>query len=268
MGKKSAAKKGDATRRDQTDGKGDKAYEDAPVRYCSRDQCFNHRDLKECGRCKSVSYCSVDCQKISWPKHKPECAHNAQGILPDGEPLIRRTLRNWSVRFDASLLNACIRGLRLKTEWERLDQGGIIVYLQPRRHANQGSRWRVQNVGAMRMSVIMDTLALAGEDYLQQFRDHVLPFHESERKRVQQSSGGMEDFAKVFLVGKNVGPEALEGEESLEIRFKPVNVWRTMVTAVPQAQYDGDWAQDLTDEVANDNPLKYEGAASASSNVQ
>merc|ERR1712020_661044 len=28
---------------------------------------------KSCGRCKSVTYCSVDCQKEDWKRHKPAC---------------------------------------------------------------------------------------------------------------------------------------------------------------------------------------------------
>jgi hypothetical protein len=30
-------------------------------------------DLKRCGACASVFYCSRECQIADWPKHKPEC---------------------------------------------------------------------------------------------------------------------------------------------------------------------------------------------------
>ncbi|KAJ7721616.1 hypothetical protein B0H16DRAFT_1602299 [Mycena metata] len=260
-GKKSGAKKSSMRRREQTDGTGDQAYEDAPVRYCSRDQCFNHHNLKECGRCRSAYYCSVECQRSSWQKHKPECDHNSQGILPDGEPLLRRNLRNWSVRFDASLLNACLRGLMLKTEWERLDHGAIVVFLEPRRHVNQGSRWRILNVGAFRTPAIMDMLKALGDDYFEQYRDHVFPLHERERKRLQESSGGIADYAKVILIARNAGPEALEGEEPIEVRFKPVDVWRPLAAAFPLAQYEGDWCEDLKNQVHDDRPMKHGGSA-------
>ena len=26
-----------------------------------------------CGQCKYVSYCSIECQRADWPKHKEEC---------------------------------------------------------------------------------------------------------------------------------------------------------------------------------------------------
>lgn len=29
--------------------------------------------FKKCGKCKKVYYCSVDCQKIHWKKHKVDC---------------------------------------------------------------------------------------------------------------------------------------------------------------------------------------------------
>ena len=29
--------------------------------------------LKKCSRCKSTSYCSVECQRVHWPYHKPFC---------------------------------------------------------------------------------------------------------------------------------------------------------------------------------------------------
>jgi len=33
-------------------------------------------ELKRCGRCKNVSYCSRDCQVAHWPKHNIDCTKN------------------------------------------------------------------------------------------------------------------------------------------------------------------------------------------------
>jgi len=33
-------------------------------------------ELKQCGRCKNVSYCSRECQVAHWPKHKIDCTKN------------------------------------------------------------------------------------------------------------------------------------------------------------------------------------------------
>ncbi|KAJ7746153.1 hypothetical protein DFH07DRAFT_832911 [Mycena maculata] len=167
----------------QTDGTGDKAYVEAATRFCSMDQCFNHENLKKCARCnhnsvllqhktaldstnsigvprRCASYCSVECQRKKWKQHKPLCQYNAAQLeLADGEPVLQRNLRNWTVRFDATLLNACIRGLNLKYEWERLDQGALMILLEPRPHPNAGSRWRIKNgSGMFRNEAIMGIL--------------------------------------------------------------------------------------------------------------
>jgi hypothetical protein len=33
----------------------------------------SHENLKKCGRCKSVRYCSTECQEEDWPEHKRVC---------------------------------------------------------------------------------------------------------------------------------------------------------------------------------------------------
>ena len=35
-------------------------------------------DLKLCARCKSVAYCSVECQRKNWPLHKKECVQQSR----------------------------------------------------------------------------------------------------------------------------------------------------------------------------------------------
>ena len=36
-------------------------------------QCGNVADTQACSRCKSVTYCSRECQKKHWKLHKPDC---------------------------------------------------------------------------------------------------------------------------------------------------------------------------------------------------
>ncbi|KAJ6532882.1 hypothetical protein DFH09DRAFT_1181805 [Mycena vulgaris] len=257
---KSSTKKKAPTRRDQTDGTGDKEYEEAALRYCSRDQCFNHKDLKECGRCKCVSYCSVECQRMSWKQHKPLCKYNtAQFGLVDEEPLLQRHLRHWTARFDATLHNACIRGLNLKYEWERIDQGGLMLFMEPRPHPNVGSRWRIVKAGVFPNEVIMDLLEKAG--FADEYRDQILPLHNIERERLRQSSGGTADHAQVILMAANAGPDALAVDVPPTIRFKPVDIYQSTVARMPMEKYAGDWSQDLKDQVLNDHPMKHGGPA-------
>lgn len=39
--------------------------------YCHK--CEDEEKLKRCSRCKKILYCSKECQKEDWKKHKIEC---------------------------------------------------------------------------------------------------------------------------------------------------------------------------------------------------
>lgn len=41
------------------------------ISYCKT--CRSHRHTKKCSQCKSVAYCSKECQKSDWPSHKAAC---------------------------------------------------------------------------------------------------------------------------------------------------------------------------------------------------
>ena len=45
------------------------------------DFCSCNRDLKRCGNCKSVCYCSVACQQASWEEHKKVCSPGRMSIM-------------------------------------------------------------------------------------------------------------------------------------------------------------------------------------------
>jgi prefoldin subunit 4 len=42
--------------------------------------------LKLCSACKKTSYCSVDCQKAHWPKHKADCIKKPGSAVVPAEP--------------------------------------------------------------------------------------------------------------------------------------------------------------------------------------
>jgi hypothetical protein len=52
-----------------------------PVYFSSNDACCNidcamiQADVKHklCGACRKVKYCSLECQKLDWKNHKPNC---------------------------------------------------------------------------------------------------------------------------------------------------------------------------------------------------
>ena len=42
--------------------------------------CHEAGDIKKCGRCGVVGYCSKECQKEDWKKHKESCAKNERSV--------------------------------------------------------------------------------------------------------------------------------------------------------------------------------------------
>lgn len=45
--------------------------QDKPTKSC--DECGKTGHLRLCSACRTVSYCSVECQKKDWPVHKTSC---------------------------------------------------------------------------------------------------------------------------------------------------------------------------------------------------
>ncbi|KAJ7789684.1 hypothetical protein B0H14DRAFT_237879 [Mycena olivaceomarginata] len=230
----------------------------AGLRYCLMDQCFNHHDLKQCGQCRIASYCSVTCQRNHWEKHKPLCKYNiAQLKLGGGEQILQRHLRRWVARFEATLIDVCICGLNLKYEWERIKEGGLCIFMVPRPHQKQGSRWHIDEARMLSNEDIMDVTEKGGVD--DQWTT-LLSLHSLERDDLRKSSGGLADFATVIIIGVNGGLHPLKGDHPPAIFFQGVDVHHSTVAAMPFDQYCGDWRQDLMDRVQYDHPLRFGGS--------
>ncbi|KAK6996492.1 MYND-type domain-containing protein [Favolaschia claudopus] len=228
--------------RHKTDGTGPRDYEKkGATRFCSMDNCFNFKNLKECAQCKTVCYCSRECQRKHWKVHKPVCAYNTeQYALADGEePLLQRNLRHWIARFHTSLLVACIRALNVRSNWDRLDNYGLVIRLEPCPHAN------------VEIFVLVEHLGV-----LEQLRDQVLPMHNEARKRLHQPSGGRSDYSFVITIASNTGDNVLEGEHEPTFRFTPMDVHRDLVELLPAEFLGMDWRREFDFQVEEDHPLK------------
>ncbi len=52
-------------------------------RICQGPDCPRAREAsKACSRCKSIWYCSVECQKAHWSTHKPKCLAGRAQVQP------------------------------------------------------------------------------------------------------------------------------------------------------------------------------------------
>jgi hypothetical protein len=131
----------------------------------------------------------------------------------------------------------------LKNEWGRIDQSGLLVLLEQRHHKNQGSRFRIEFAGMLPNERILELPGLA--DQCRQ----VLTMNAEVRTRLQRKHNGAADYASIFLIAR-------DGSRERTMRFFPVDVYRSMVEKLSLEKYQGDWCQDLKDEVNQDSPLK------------
>ncbi|KAJ7436651.1 P-loop containing nucleoside triphosphate hydrolase protein [Mycena galericulata] len=67
-----------------------------------------------------------------------------------------------------------------------------------------------------------------------------------ERTRLQRKHNGAADYVSIFLIAR-------DGSRERTMRFFPVDVYRSMVEKLSIEKYQGDWCQDLKDEVNEDS---------------
>ncbi|KAI0077804.1 zf-MYND-domain-containing protein [Panus rudis PR-1116 ss-1] len=116
------------------------------------------KPLKACSRCKSAAYCSRECQKKDWPRHKPACNHNAdlaealkghaetlegqlqRFTLPDGITLyeLDQRLEKW-VRFhNTTLMVVTMHAIRVTEDLMRARTHVLYITLRARPRKEHG----------------------------------------------------------------------------------------------------------------------------------
>ncbi|KAJ7113037.1 hypothetical protein C8R44DRAFT_797109 [Mycena epipterygia] len=230
------------------------------TRMCDLRDCKNHENLNKCARCRTAMYCSRECQKADWANHKPYCKSVKDFPPPvdpetGGEPPLQRHLRLWTARFNSSLVCATIVALELHKHPENIDKVGLVVSLRPRPHAEAGSRFDLVSAVVTPMARIEDVMGY----HRAQARSanpgpHVIELHRQHREALKKRTGGLEDYATVIVIAQNIGPHALPGGPSTEIRFKPIGVHKKMIQSPQLTDPTLAWYPTLEMQVKRDLP--------------
>ncbi|KAJ7874463.1 hypothetical protein B0H13DRAFT_2057635 [Mycena leptocephala] len=226
------------------------------TRTCDLHDCKNFENLNKCARCKTAMYCSKECQKADWVRHKAYCkmvkdfppATDESG----GEPPLQRHLRLWTARFNGSLVCATIVALKLNKHPENIDNFGLVVTLHPRPHHEAGSRFQLISAVVTPMAEMMAVYMASLE--AQAHAVDLLKLHKQHRDELKARTRGMEDYATVIVVAKNLGEHALSGGLSTETRFKPIGVHKQIVRSAQLTDPTLDWYTSLKIQVDRDIP--------------
>ncbi|KAK7012528.1 hypothetical protein R3P38DRAFT_3364740 [Favolaschia claudopus] len=142
--------------------------------FCVVGDCNNPKNLKTCKRCKTVHYCSKECQKKDWKHHKAACNSNFE-VLNGNETAFQRNLRHWLARFHNTLLMACIRALHLRDGWDHIDEGAITSTkaLSLLNHNKAKEHLRESSGGESDYTAVIALTSNSGRDALE--GDHPLP---------------------------------------------------------------------------------------------
>jgi hypothetical protein len=158
--------------------------------------------------------------EADWVRHKAYCkmvkdfppATDESG----GEPPLQRHLRLWTARFNGSLVCATIVALKLNKHPENIDNFGLVVTLHPRPHHEAGSRFQLISAVVTPMAEMMAVYMASLE--AQAHAVDLLKLHKQHRDELKARTRGMEDYATVIVVAKNLGEHALPGGNSTETR--------------------------------------------------
>lgn len=100
---------------------------------CNSDECSNKASLR-CGNCKIVKYCSKQCQKKDWKRHKTICANHT----------VLETMKSDDMDADAEKVEKrecrcmfCGDILLLKSEDEAVDHMRVCPSLQEQLRSDQ-----------------------------------------------------------------------------------------------------------------------------------
>ncbi|KAJ7761261.1 hypothetical protein DFH07DRAFT_1059898 [Mycena maculata] len=103
-----------------------------PTEMC--ENCMTRMDLRRCAGCGVMRYCSRECQKAHWKKHKPHCVMNvelskrAEALGSDCSDRLK-AIRKWCDVFSIPIGIACVSALDIMNHPERTDKFLLFIYV-------------------------------------------------------------------------------------------------------------------------------------------
>jgi hypothetical protein len=134
-----------------------------------------------------------------------------------------------------------------------------VVTFHPRPHKEAGSRFQFISTAVTPMTEMVDKFIMTLGAQSQQGADHgpnLMKLHKQHRDELKERTGGMEDYATIVVVVRNVGEHALPGAVKTEIRcahcrFIDEEESAVTLTAVEQIQANWDPQEICAERVAD-----------------
>lgn len=165
--------------------------------------------------------------------------------LPPKETKLQRNLRNFTARYEISLMAALVCALDLRNKPENISDFAVLVTIIPQR-TSKTACFVLKDVEVLPMFVFQQ---LSSE------MKRVFEMHKIKREELQRESNGECDYGTMAVFASNTGPGKLEGDLDGEIRFKPLSVsWKMIRSSRFYADQTMDWKESLRIQIDQDLP--------------
>ncbi|KAF7290347.1 hypothetical protein HMN09_01292700 [Mycena chlorophos] len=218
-------------------------------------------NLKKCAQCWWAKYCSKACQKADWKSHKSMCKAITAVRLQvaadqgeDGEPPMHRNLRHWTQRFGGTLTTIAVPALELGRHPENSEKYALLVVLNPRPHAEVGSRFKLFAADKFPMESVDLLLRNGPAKQVEAVKGVFAEYAKNNAARRARPEYAKDHFVICLVIADNEGEHALPGGPRKEVRTK--NLWIARESAEDKLLQSPDWHKDLELQINLDKPAR------------